>query len=107
MAIEIIGMCLKCPNNDVEIDQRATGSYIQGVSEWKVTISTKCFCSQANVKLRCAGFKAVQDPNPSIFTKNGDTCSISPSVSLFGPLSFTYARETYFHFDLISSDAQC
>ena len=75
--------------------------------EWKLTLSTDCPCPQTDVKLTCAGFQPVQNPDPSIFTKNGDTCSITPPVLPFEAVSVTYAADTSFDFHLVSSKASC
>ena len=100
------GMC-QCESNDVKINEAPTGKTVGGKPEWKVTLSTDCFCVQTNVKLSCAGFQTVENLDPSIVTKDGDTCNLINPVNSDQPTVFTYAWDTSFGFKLISSGVAC
>lgn len=105
----MIGMlCIRlCPDNRVSVKNSATGNTVQGKPEWKLALTTDCPCSQMNLKLSCAGFEPIQEPDPTIFNKYGDTCSVTISVSAFSPITLTYVADTMYDFHLISSKSAC
>ncbi|KAG7018068.1 hypothetical protein SDJN02_19934, partial [Cucurbita argyrosperma subsp. argyrosperma] len=102
------GNC-QCESNNIQINQRRTGFQIYGMTQWKVTISNNCICSQSNVKLDCRGFQIFESIDPSILAIFDTECLVNDGRPIFNfnPINYTYARDPKFKFDLISSQVAC
>ena len=100
-------MSLRCPDNDVSLEQKGTGKIVGGKQEWKLTLRTGCFCPQINVTIACNGFESFQIPDPSTFVIKDSTCLILRPVTLLDPVNIFYVADTDFGFYLLASTAKC
>ncbi|KAG7026828.1 Protein TAPETUM DETERMINANT 1, partial [Cucurbita argyrosperma subsp. argyrosperma] len=102
------GNC-QCVSNDIAISQKMTGFQIHGMTEWNVTISNNCLCSQSEVKLDCKGFQTTKSIDPSILAVTDTECLVNNGLPIFksNPVIFTYAQDPKFDFKLISSQIAC
>ncbi|XP_039063093.1 uncharacterized protein LOC120207740 [Hibiscus syriacus] len=97
VAVLILGFSL-CSLNDIIVGTVRTGNEIQGMAEWKVTITNNCKCSQHDLKLTCKDFQSVETVDPSIFVQQGDDCLVIQGNTLngFTSVSFLYAWDPPF-----------
>ncbi|KAK9945962.1 hypothetical protein M0R45_011450 [Rubus argutus] len=104
------GQCLEyCSVNNILIEQSHTGKSVQNKPEWNVKITNVCSCSLVNIKLSCDGFQTVQDIDPSILSVSGGECLVKNGQPVYanGGFNFTYAWDTSFSFEPISSQIAC
>ncbi|XP_038881121.1 uncharacterized protein At1g05835-like [Benincasa hispida] len=102
------GNC-QCILNNITISQRMTGFQIHGMTEWKVTISNNCPCSQSEVKIDCKGFQTTESIDPSILAVFDTECLVNNGLPIFNsnPITFSYAQDPQFNFKPISSQISC
>ncbi|XP_023004032.1 protein TAPETUM DETERMINANT 1-like [Cucurbita maxima] len=102
------GNC-QCVSNDIAIRQTMSGFQIHGMTEWNVTISNICLCSQSEVKLDCRGFQTTKSIDPSVLAVTDSECLVNNGLPIFksNSITFTYAHDPKFDFKLISSQINC
>ncbi|PNX54782.1 transferring glycosyl group transferase [Trifolium pratense] len=90
-----------CSLNNIVVKQSKTSG-----SVWKVTVSNNCICTQSQVRFNCKGFQTSKSVDPTIFS--GD-CLLIQGQPLHSSesVSFTYARDSQFTFQPISSEIAC
>jgi len=93
----------------LEIKESKTGNWAHGMSERKVTITNRCACAVAEVKLNCAGFQTYKAENPSVLSVSGDVCLLKngSSIPTNQAVEFLYAWDPPFAFRPISFKALC
>ncbi|XP_073132206.1 uncharacterized protein At1g05835-like [Henckelia pumila] len=99
-----------CETSDLLINQTATGALVKGKSQWNVTVTNECPCTQLHVTLMCKGFDTVEPLNTSVIAKSGDLCLLindEQPIYPFATLSFTYAWDDQFAFKPNSSNVAC
>ncbi|GMY29255.1 TPD1 protein homolog 1-like [Fagus crenata] len=102
------GNC-QCGLSNVSINQSKTGEVVQKKPVWNVTITNNCACSQSDLTLSCNGFQTVKPVDSSVLSKSGNECLVNNGV-IVGPFSFvtfTYAWDTSFPFQTLSSTVNC
>ncbi|GMI83811.1 hypothetical protein like AT4G32110 [Hibiscus trionum] len=102
------GYC-QCSLANVTISQTKTGKTVKSKSEWRVTISNDCVCTQSDLKLSCDGFQTAETIDSSVMLKSGGECLINDGLPVysFSNLSFNYAWHTSFPFKTLSSQTNC
>ncbi|XP_059639047.1 uncharacterized protein LOC132281351 [Cornus florida] len=100
---------LQCYPGTLTLKQVPTGVHISNKPEWRVIIANECLCTQSDAKILCAGFQTVEQVDPKIFAKSGDTCVINNEYPIYGHTSvnFTYAWDNAFAFGKITSQENC
>ncbi|KAI3961625.1 hypothetical protein MKW92_043323 [Papaver armeniacum] len=86
------GFC-ECELSNIKISQTPTGVWIHGQSEYEVSITNDCICTQLDVVVNCPGFQGV---SPSIFEPTGgDLCTLKSGGPVFykDVIKFKYASE--------------
>ncbi|KAL5719017.1 hypothetical protein ACHQM5_011855 [Ranunculus cassubicifolius] len=106
------GLCDdECTNTfkDIKVSQSLTGIEVQGKTEYQVSISSDCGCSQTDVKFSCPGFQSVEPVDPTVFSVNGDECFVNVVYGRGDAYAvvFKYAWDTSFDFVPISSNIAC
>ncbi|CAL0324932.1 unnamed protein product [Lupinus luteus] len=102
--------CLNsCSLTDLYVNTSKTGVTIQGKSEWLVTVTNNCQCSQSQGILNCPGYKTVEPVDPNILTYSGtDYCLINYGKPIYKqPITFKYAWDTTFSMSPNSSQITC
>ncbi|GMN45468.1 hypothetical protein TIFTF001_014660 [Ficus carica] len=99
----------QCSIADIKIDQSQTGAKVENKPEWSVTIRNECVCSQTDLQLDCNGYQTVKQVDPSILSVSGGHCLVNNGQPVYGfkNISFTYAWDTSFPFNPISSQIAC
>ncbi|XP_027930798.1 uncharacterized protein LOC114186919 [Vigna unguiculata] len=98
----------KCSLKDIHVSQAITGLTVKGKPEMNVTIANWCSCAQSNLKLDCRGFQSTKAINPSILNVSGNVCLVNGGKPLLkAAVEFSYAWDTSFSFDPISSSISC
>ncbi|KGN48771.1 uncharacterized protein At1g05835-like [Cucumis sativus] len=102
------GNC-QCFLNNIKISQSMTGFQIHGMTEWKVTITNNCICSQSDLKLDCKGFATTLSIDPSILAISDSECLVNNGQPIFNsrPITFKYAQSPKFNFKPLSSQISC
>ncbi|KAA0036281.1 protein TAPETUM DETERMINANT 1-like [Cucumis melo var. makuwa] len=102
------GNC-QCVLNNITISQKMTGFQIHGMTEWDVTITNNCICSQSDLKLDCKGFATTLSIDPSILSISDNECLVNNGKPIFNskPITFKYAQTPKFNFKPISSQISC
>ncbi|KAL8170510.1 hypothetical protein V2J09_022314 [Rumex salicifolius] len=104
------GTCLTCSFRDIQLTQKATGSTVSGIPEYRVDIFNACGCSQSNIELDCNGFSLVEPTDPSVLKKIGSRCVVAGGGSFIPPFQeafFTYAWAGEFPFKPVASSPRC
>ncbi|KAJ6409880.1 hypothetical protein OIU84_009380 [Salix udensis] len=91
------GLC-DCSLDKINIGTVRSGREISGQAEWNVTVVNNCQCPQSQIQLSCTGFQTVENIDPSILSKQGDTCLLINGSSLLASASvdFSYAWDPPF-----------
>lgn len=98
----------KCSLEDIHVTQTITGLTVKGKQELNVTIANECSCAQSNLKLDCRGFQSRKPVDPSILKVSGNVCLVNGGKPILeGAVEFSYAWDTPFSFDPISSLISC
>ncbi|XP_075636990.1 uncharacterized protein At1g05835-like [Castanea sativa] len=102
------GNC-QCTLSQVTIKQSKTGEVVQQKPVWSVTINNGCPCSQSDLKLSCNGFQTVKPVDPSVLSQSGNECLVNNGLPVqpSSSVSFTYAWDTSFSFQPLSSQINC
>ncbi|KAK1259153.1 hypothetical protein QJS04_geneDACA015422 [Acorus gramineus] len=95
-----------CNLFNIKVDQELINN-----SEYKVTLTNNCICSQSNLLLSCAAFKG---PEPGFEDKvkvvnGGSDCLINDGQPVFKdyPIMFKYTAAEKIKFNPISSQINC
>ncbi|XP_075636995.1 TPD1 protein homolog 1-like [Castanea sativa] len=102
------GNC-QCTLSQVTIKQSKTGEVVQQKPVWSVTINNGCPCSQSDLKLSCNGFQTVKPVDPSVLSQSDNECLVNNGLPVqpSSSVSFTYAWDTSFSFQPLSSQINC
>ncbi|KAI3996270.1 hypothetical protein MKX01_026738 [Papaver californicum] len=87
----------QCELSSLKISQRPTGGAIHGQTEYEVSITNDCVCTQLDVVINCPGFNTTLSVDPSIFEPTGgDLCSVNSGGPVYGNdiIKFNYASNT-------------
>ncbi|KAK1281605.1 hypothetical protein QJS10_CPB22g00523 [Acorus calamus] len=80
-------------------------------SEYKVTLTNNCICSQSNLLLSCAAFKGPEPGDEDkVKVANGSSdCLIKDGLPVFKdyPITFKYTAAEKIEFNPISSQINC
>lgn len=82
-----------CSLDTINIGTQRSGREIGGQPEWNVQVINNCDCPQKKIVLSCPGFQTVEPVDPSILSKQGDTCLLINGgiVQPGSSVSFSYA----------------
>ncbi|XP_010244925.1 PREDICTED: TPD1 protein homolog 1A-like [Nelumbo nucifera] len=112
-AILILGIlgkgCCHCDINSIVISQHQTEHVVNGKPEFEVEVKNNCICTQENVRFSCVGFSSIEEVDPSIFRKEGNTCLLNNGEYFYGftTIQFKYAWDTHFDLKPIDSVIAC
>ncbi|XP_058739315.1 uncharacterized protein LOC131611251 [Vicia villosa] len=90
-----------CTLSAIEVKQTKTSG-----SEWNVTVTNTCICTQVQVKFNINTFKSSTPVDPAVFSQDGLLLQGAPLYG-FISVSFTYTSDTQFEFTPISSQVVC
>ncbi|KAK7393089.1 hypothetical protein VNO78_21541 [Psophocarpus tetragonolobus] len=87
-----------CTLNNINIGTSKSGRVIKGKPQWNVVVYNHCKCTQSQIRLSCKGFQSTERVDPSILSKQGDTCLLINGNSLKGSATvrFSYAWDPPF-----------
>ncbi|GAV60548.1 hypothetical protein CFOL_v3_04078 [Cephalotus follicularis] len=102
-------MCQDCSMDDLLIRQTPSGGKVEAKPEFEVSVLNECPCLQGNIILACNGFQSVKHIDPLVLVKSGNECLLNNGSSLgpFGMQTFSYAWDSLFPFDPVSSKIDC
>ncbi|XP_022137447.1 uncharacterized protein LOC111008881 isoform X2 [Momordica charantia] len=102
------GNC-QCSVGNIKVSQSPTGSQVLGKTQWRVTISNNCGCSQLSILLDCVGYQTVENVDPAILNSAANVCLFNSGRPLLksAPISFTYAWDNPYPFTPLSSTTYC
>ncbi|KAH1131644.1 hypothetical protein J1N35_003022 [Gossypium stocksii] len=69
-----------CSLNDIIVGTVRTGVEVQGMAEWKVTITNNCNCAQHKLTPSCEGFQSRETVDPNIFRNKATIASLSRAM---------------------------
>ncbi|KAH6783239.1 hypothetical protein C2S52_008198 [Perilla frutescens var. hirtella] len=85
-----------CPLSSVTVDQIPTGRSVASKPEWKVNITSECFCTVLDLTLLCPKFTSGIEVNPPVISVDKDGHCV---VKTLNPIHsgdsvvFTYAAD--------------
>ncbi|KAM7459523.1 hypothetical protein LguiA_036517 [Lonicera macranthoides] len=99
----------QCDPGKVKVTEKPVQLVIENYIEWNVTVANECFCAESNVVLPCKGFQSISNVDPTVFTKQDDSCFINKDsvIPPYSSVSFTYAWDHPFNFTHASSQEVC
>ncbi|OVA17041.1 hypothetical protein BVC80_9041g47 [Macleaya cordata] len=100
------GFC-QCELRNITVTQTDTGGAIHGKSEYKVTVTNNCICSQYDVKLNTEGFSTTLEADPLIFNKETGLVKNGEPLYPHESIKFNYAWDTRFSLNPVSSRVAC
>ncbi|KAJ4824981.1 hypothetical protein Tsubulata_014355 [Turnera subulata] len=104
------GNC-QCPGaSALSIVQNRTGKVVANKSQWEVTISNNCVCTQFDIYLACNGFHSVEKYIPQVlFQLRDGRCLVNGYGIVNGHqnFTFTYSWDQEFPFKPLKSRVIC
>nr|XP_012568844.1 protein TAPETUM DETERMINANT 1-like [Cicer arietinum] len=99
----------ECTLKDISINQYKTSNLARGKPVWNVNITNNCICTQTQVKLNCNGFQSYVNVDPTILNVSGNECLLNQGQPIYHSqsINFSYAWDTVFSFQPISSEIEC
>ncbi|XP_074567218.1 TPD1 protein homolog 1-like [Curcuma longa] len=99
----------QCTLSDISVAQTAVGEF-QGATEYQVSISNGCICSQGRLVFQCAGFNSFEPVDPTLFKPTGgDQCLANNGQPIHDgeTVSFKYASKSQVALSPLSSEIAC
>ncbi|WVZ51470.1 hypothetical protein U9M48_002615 [Paspalum notatum var. saurae] len=66
------GNAQHCKLSDLVVTQTGVLLGVNGNAKYTVVVENRCICSQADVKLSCAGFSSSMGVSPDVLSADGD-----------------------------------